>query len=655
MAISVEIARQFFKNPENALGKTVDWNDDEFNGLYHITGVFEKPPANATAQYDVLLNYDLFFEKRPGLQNWDNSDPSTFVLLNKGISVTTLNDKIANFIKSKDQASQKTLFLQRYSGKYLHSRYENGRPAGGRIEYVKLFSIIALFILVIACINFMNLSTARASVRFREVGIKKAIGAGRKTLVLQFLGESVFVAFLSLGIAVILIEIFLPQFNAVTGKHLSLKFNENLLLLMPGIALLTGMLSGSYPAFYLSGFRPVVALKGKIKSSSQEAWVRKTLVIFQFAISVILIVSVMVVYKQIEFIQSKNLGYNHDHLVHFEIGITGEDDAAFYSIGGKLEQRVGTFLNEAKKIPGITQACNYYHDLTGNHGGLGGMDWEAGDQDENYQFSNLEVGYNFIETMGIGMQEGRAYSRDFSPESERSKIIFNEEAIQLMGIKDPVGKTIRLWGEERQIIGVTKNFNFESLFENIKPCVIQLEPRATNIMVKIKAGTEAETLDRLQKLYEEFDPGLTFDYRFMDQEFQALYAGEHRVGVLSRYFAGLAVLISCLGLFGLAAFTAERRIKEIGIRKILGSSSLGIIRLLSVDFTRLVILAVVISLPLSYLSARLWLESFAYRIRLLPWYFLGAGAIALLIAWLTVASQALRAAGINPSECLKEE
>jgi ABC-type antimicrobial peptide transport system permease subunit len=655
IAISEELATSLFTSVDNAIGKTIEWNQGDFIGLYHITGVFLKPPSSATVQFDVLLNYELFFEKRPTLQYWGNSDPSTFVVLYEGTNLSQLNVKIIDFIKSKDKYSNKTLVLQRYSDKYLHGRYENGVQAGGRIEYVRLFSIIAIFILIIASVNYMNLSTAKASVRIKEVGIKKTIGVSRKALVVQYLGESMLITFLSLGLALILVEIFLPQFNEITQKNLALIFNTNLIISILGITFFTGLISGSYPALYLSGFKPAVILKGKLHSSVGEVWARKGLVIFQFAVSVILIVSVLIVYKQMEYAHSKNLGYNRDNILHFEIEIPGKNDSTYFAVGGGRENRVEVFLDEVRKIDGIVLASNFYHDLTGNHGVLNGVDWTEGTQDETFNFSNLEVGYDFIETLDIEMLAGRSYSRDFSSQSERSKIILNHAAIELMGLKDPIGKTIRLWGREKQIVGVTKNFHFESLFANLKPCLIQLEPRSTNIMVKIKGSMEAETIGRLQKLYLEFNPGLPFNYKFIDEDYQALYAGEKRVAILSRYFAGLAIIISCLGIFGLAAFTAERRLKEIGIRKIMGSSEFGIIQLLSGDFTKMVLTAIIIAVPASYFIAKNWLGGFAYRIELHWWYFLSPAILTLLIAWFTVGMQAIKASRINPAQCLKDE
>lgn len=645
VVISDELARKLFNTIENVIGKTVEWNHDDLSGSYLISGIFERPPSNSSAQFDILFNYELFLEKRSNFLSWENSNPATYIILKEGTNVDQFNEKIAGFIKTKLPTSNSTLFLRQYSDKYLYGQYENGIQAGGRIEYVRLFSIVAIIILTIACINFMNLSTAKASRRLKEVGVKKAIGADRKTLIIQFLSESMMMAFLSLLLSLILVVLVLPQFNNITGKHLTFAFGLNIILSVLGITSFTGFISGSYPAFYLSGFRPATILKGggapgKLNTSTAALWMRKGLVVFQFTISVIFIASVLVVSKQLSFIQNKNLGYDRDNVIYF----TNE---------GKVLESFETFLSEVKHIPGVVNASSFANNLTGSHGGTSGVNWEAKNPDEAIDFGNLEVGYDFIETLGIEMAAGRTFSREFGADS--SSIIFNEAAIESMGLQDPIGKTIKLWGQEKRIIGVVKNFHFESLYEEIKPCFLQLYPVSNKTMVKIQEGSEAETLAQLQQFYQEYNQGLPLDYKFLDDDYQVLYASEQRVTVLSRYFAGLAILISCLGLFGLAAFTAERRLKEIGIRKVLGSTDWGIAYLLSNDFTKMVVTAIVIALPLSYFIAKNWLESFAYRIDLELWYFIGAGLVALLIAWFTVGLQTVKAAKVNPTQCLKDE
>jgi len=526
-----------------------------------------------------------------------------------------------------------------YSGLYLHGNYENGVQSGGRIEYVRLFSVIALFILVIACINFMNLSTAKAAARIKEVGVKKALGAGRKRLAIRYISESMLMTFLSLIAAVAIVGLVLPQFNLITGKQLELRPDARLVVSLLSITLFTGLIAGSYPALYLSGFNPVAVLKGKLNSSVGEVWIRKGLVTFQFTLSIILIVSVLVVYKQIEFVQRQNLGYNKDNVIYFDVE-------------GRVKENPETFLSEIKKIPGIQSAASSTHDMIG-HAWSTSIGWEGKEPDENVQTQIMAVNPDFLETLGMEMKTGRFFSRDFPTDS--GKIIFNEAAIEAMRLKDPIGKK----AQDSEIIGIVKNFHFESFHVDVQPQLFILHrgkfAPANYIMARIAAGREAETLERLDTFYKSYNPGFPLEYTFIDEDYQRQYISEQRVSTLSRYFAGLTIVISCLGLFGLAAFTAERRLKEIGIRKILGSTDFGIVRLLSGDFTKIVLLAIATALPVSYFIARKWLDEFAYRIDLEWWFFVGSGVLALLIAWFTVGLQTVRAARVNPAQCIKDE
>jgi ABC-type antimicrobial peptide transport system permease subunit len=591
----------------------------------------------------MLFNFDLFVAKRPMMKFWGNSDPGTFVILKKETDINRFNAKIKEYLHTKDPNLTTQLFAVNYSYKYLHGQFENGVQAGGRITYVKLFSMIGLFILIIACINFMNLSTAKASGRIKEVGIKKAVGALRSSLVFQYLGESLLMAFLSLIFAVVLLILLVPQFNEITGKHIVLHFDGLLILTVLAITLLTGLIAGSYPAFYLSGFSPAMVLKGKLKTSVGELMVRKGLVVFQFTISVIFIVSVLVVYKQIQYIQTRNLGYNRDNIIHFEIPLEMD------SVKMKTAE---TFLGEIKNIPGVINASSYSHDLTGNHGAISDVEWPGKTPGKNIEFSNLEVGFNFIETLGMKLKEGRSFSQN---QNAYKEIVFNEAAIKSMGIKDPIGKIVKFWGQERQIVGVVKNFNFESLYETVKPCFFQAYPVMPNVMVKISGGTEKQTIAKIQNVFQAYNHGLVFDYQFLDENYKALYISEQRISLLAQYFAGLAILISCLGLFGLAAFTAQRRQKEIGIRKVVGATVGNVAVMLSMDFLKLVLIAMVIAFPLIGWAMSQWLHEFAYSIDLGFSVFIIAGLSVTLLTILTVGYQAVKAALTDPIKSLKIE
>jgi predicted permease len=642
IVISDALAIRLFNTTENLIGKTIELDNES---KLFVTGIFKKMPLNASDQFDFVLSFEKFKEGRNFLETWNSTSVLTYILLKQGTDVTAFDQKIKDLVKVKtdNNVTHRTLFTKQYSENYLYGKYENGVLTGGRITYVKLFSIIAIFILVIACINFMNLSTAKASRRIKEVGIKKAVGAARKTLIYQYLGESLLLSFLSLLLAILIVDIALPHFNVITGKYLALNFNPALILSCIGVSIFTGIAAGSYPALYLSGFNPATVLKGKINTAIGELWARKGLVVFQFALSVIFIVSVLVVYKQIEYVQSQNLGYNKDNVLYFPRE-------------GKIwqEETLESFIAGIGAIPGVVSSSSISHTMTGHNSGTYGVVWEGKAEDDATEFEVFTVNYDMMETLGIEMKEGRTFSKEFGADS--SKIIFNEAAIEFMGLKDPIGKTVKLWGDEMQIIGVAKDFHFESLHEKVKPVFFRLAPGDTYlVMSKLAAGAEAETIGRIKDYYQKVNPGFIFEYKFLDNEYQAQYVAEQRVAVLSRYFAGLAILISCLGLFGLAAFTAERRLKEIGIRKVLGSSEFGIVYLLSGDFTKMVVLAICIACPASYILLKMWLSDFAYKIDLTAWYFVGAGFIALLTAWITVGVQAIKAARVNPVKCLKDE
>ena len=644
VVISRQLALRLFGTTQNVVGKSLDYEIIQFKNQCVISGIFEDVPSNASEPFDFVISFGAWIDlcnliHRPIF--WDNHFPCTNIILKKGTDIAQFNNKISGFIKSKLSSSPVNLFIRPFSTGYLYNKYENGIQAGGRIEYVKLFSIIAVFILLIACINFMNLSTAKASRRIKEVGIKKAVGAPRKALVFQYLGESVLMSFLSMILAVVLVELFIPEFNIITGKHLALNFEPNIIIIFLGIALFTGLIAGSYPALYLSRFNPVLILKGQLNNITGEQWARKGLVIFQFAISVIFIAAVLVVFKQMEFVQTKNLGYSKDNIIYFD-----KD--------GKISEHPDAFLSELKNIPGVVNASGMQQNIVGLVATTNGIYWEGKNPKDIINFSIDAINYGMIETLGMEMKEGRTFSKNFG--SDSMAILLNETAIKIMGLKNPIGKIVNLWGMNVHIIGVVKDFNFESMHENVKPFIFRLDPQGTTlIMAKITAGKEQETIKSIQKLYQSYNPGYSFDYKFLDEDFQAQYVAEQRVALLSRYFAGIAIIISCLGLFGLAAFTAERRRKEIGIRKVLGSSDFGIIYLLSGDFTKLIIVAIVIALPVAYLIAKYWLDSFAYRINLDPWYFIAAGLSALLITWFTVGVQAVNAATANPVKSIRYE
>jgi putative ABC transport system permease protein len=648
VAISSALAMQLFNTTENLVGKTISWNQVGFSGDYIISGVFVRPDDG----FDIIFSYTLFLDKNAKkAADWGNNDPSTFVLLKDKASPATLDQKMTLLLRERSAKTRGSLFLQLYSDKYLHNHYENGRATGGRIAYVTLFVLIALFILVIACINFMNLSTARAARRVKEVGIKKATGAGRGSLVAQYLGESLLLTFLSMLIALLWVLILWGPFNAITGKHLMLRPEAS--LWFGAIGLFTALVAGSYPALYLSRFSPVAALKGKLPRSVTEVLVRKGLVVFQFILSIVFIISVLVIYKQVQLVQHKNLGYNRDHIIWFDKGGLVLDSSAYYKDGGGFTTELQTFITGLKNIPGVVDAANFRHDVTNRQGGTSDISWPGKDPSQAVTFTDLGAGYDFIETLGIEMETGRTFSRAYG--DEQSKVIVNEAAIRAMGLKNPIGKVMHIWGQDKEIIGVTKDFNFQSLHAAITPCFFDFHFNhwASKIMVRIAAGTERETIARIQQYYRASNPGLALQYRFLDEDYQKLYASENQIAALSKYFAAMAIILSCLGLFGLAAFTVQQRLKEISIRKIVGATAAQIIALLSKDFLKLILIAALAAFPLAWLLMHRWLSGFAYRVDIGAGVFVIAGSSILLITLLVVGAQSIRVAFARPVKGLE--
>ena len=487
IVITASLARRLFGTMDDVVGKMVEL---EHKKQFQVSGVMEDLPAYSSAKFEYVLSFEGFREENEWVKNWFNTAPQTHILFKPGTDVEAFNKKIFNLVRTKTEgkANHRSPFVRPYRKAYLHNRYENGQLVGGRIEYVKMFSIIAGFILLIACINFMNLSTARASRRLKEVGVKKAIGARKSTLVGQYLSESTLMAFVSLGVALLLVALMLPKFNDITEKQLTLSFDPTFISVLVGIVLLTGLAAGSYPALYLSKFNPAVVLKGKLTGFVGEAWARKGLVMFQFTLSITLIVSVWVVYKQINFIQTRNLGYDKDNVM-------------IISSEGKVNESAETFLQEVQKIEGVVDASSTGHDMTGHNGGTYGIEWEGKDPNDRTEFERVSVNYDFIELMGIEMKEGRTFSKDFGDEG--SKIIFNEAGIKFMGMKDPIGKKVKLWDKDVEIIGVAKDFNFESFHEVVKPLFFYLNiENSRNMMVRIEKGKEQETIARLERILQ---------------------------------------------------------------------------------------------------------------------------------------------------------
>jgi putative ABC transport system permease protein len=642
IVISDELAMKLFGTTQNVIGKDIRFQHDTD---FFVSGVFEKVPSHSSQQFDFVLSFDYLatMPAQDWVKTWGNGGPHNFVMLKQGTDINAFNKKIASIITKNSSDTTRSLYAMRFSDIYLHDTFNHGTRIGGRDVYVKLFALIAIFILIIACINFMNLSTAKASGRMKEVGIKKVVGAGRGQLISQFLSESLLMALFTTVLAVGIAWFLLPQFNHLTGKDIKLDFDAPLILTLIGITLFTGIISGSYPALYLSKFNPLAILKGKFNSSISELIARKGLVVFQFTISVMLIVAVLVVYQQIQFIQSTTPGYNKDNVIRFESE-------------GRLLGNEDAFAAQLKTIPNVVNASFTQHNIVGRNYATSGLSWDGNNADKDVYFEGFFGGYNFIETMDMKMAAGRTFSKSFS--ADGNNMILNEAAVKVMHLKDPVGKTIKGGNSLIQIIGVVKDFHFESLHEAVKPAFIVLAGGKSpwyKMMVRIKGTDQKETIAQIQKLYEAYNPGFPFTYSFLDEAYQKQYETEVRVSMLSEYFSGLAIIISCLGLFGLVAFTAQKRQKEIGIRKVVGASVNSITFMLTKDFLKLVFIAVLIAFPLSWWMMNQWLHGFAYRINIGPVVFLITCASVVLITILTVSFQAIKAALVNPVKSLRSE
>lgn len=640
LALSETMATKLFGSPKEAIGKSVKWQVFDFHNEVEVTGVYKDFGASDVDKPDYFLSFSYFKQMLGDGVHWDNYNASTYVLLRPDTDVQAFNNQIAGFIKSKDAQSNVSAFVQNYGDTYLYGTYEDGKVAGGRISYVKLFSAIAVFILIIACINFMNLTTARSMSRLKEIGVKKSMGASRGGLFGQFMIESLLLTFLALVLAIILSFVLQPFFNQVTSKTISISFQPELILILVGIWLLTSFLAGIYPAVYLSKFKPIEVMKSNVKGSFGELLARKGLVVFQFAISLLLIIGITVIGRQMSFIQNQNLGYNQSQLLQV-------------NASGVNPEQLHSFLAQLKKTPGVENASSLSHPLVGLSSSTIGLTWEGKNPDEQVKFENISVNLGLIETMGFELVDGRAFSPEFG--EENSKIILNEAAVRIIGFENPVGQIVNLWGDDKEVIGVLKDFNFESLKEKVKPAFLKYDPGfAQRIMVRISPQNQQETIASIDALFVK-QTAQPMDYSFMDEDYQSLYASEQRVSKLAKYFGVMAIFLSCLGLFGLAAFTAEKRKKEIGVRKVMGASTLGILTLVSQDFVKLILVSIVIAIPIAWYFANSWLESYAYQTNLSWLIFAGSGVLLVLIAMITIGFEAYKAATANPVNSLKSE
>lgn len=647
IAISRKMAEIFYGSAHAAMGKTVRYNNSKD---LKVSAVFENLPGNVSDKFEYLTSWELFLEEQSWAKEWGNNGPNTYLLLRPDANPVAIEKRIAHFLDTYTGVNRKTspffidFGLQRYSERYLHGKFdERGNIVGGRIEYVNLFSIVAIFILLIACINFMNLTTARSVKRAQEIGVRKVVGAMRSSLIWQFISESLFITMVAVSLSLLLLILILPAFNQITQKQIDFPFHDaSFWLKLAVITLATGLVSGSYPALFLSSFNPVRVLKGTLKLSTGTTMFRKGLVVFQFVLSVVMVTGTIVISKQMNYIQSKNLGYDRENLVYIPIE-------------GDLTAKYEVFKQEAVRIPGVQMVTHISDNPTNIQIGTRGVSWTGKNPKEQIRFVTAAVGYDFIKTMKLTLVAGRDFSKDFPTDSVG--YIINEAALKRIGYTDPIGQPLTLWDKPGKIIGVVKDFHFASLHQLIEPLVIR--SGVTDIygrfLVRTQPGKTGEVMAGLEKICKELNPSFPFTYYFADEEYTKLYQSEQIVGKLSDAFSFLAIFISCLGLLGLAMFTAEQRVKEIGIRKVLGASIMSLFTLLSSEFLVLVIIALLIASPVAWYAMTKWLQGFEYRTPIQWWVFGLSGGLIVLIALATVSFQAIKAALVNPIKSLRSE
>ena len=661
IVLSRKTAQKYFRD-EDPLGKTLKL-DNRYD--YKVTGVFEEIPDNTHFHFDILLSMESIEESRD--LSWGSQNFQTYILLQQEADPSALEAKFPGMLEkymwpqfaqilgiTVDEIHKSTdmwvkFYLQPLKGIHLHSDLLGELGPNNDIRYIYIFSAIALFILIIASINFMNLSTARAAGRAKEVGLRKVLGSQRRQLIIQYLMESTFLSFISIIFAIGIVVLALPAFNQLSGKSLEIStiFHQRMPFYLILLAVLTGFLAGSYPSFFISAFQPIQVLRGKMKIGVKSGMMRSALVVFQFTASIVLIIGTIVIFKQLRYIQNKNLGFNKEQVLIL--------DNAYL-----LEKQTKTFKEKMKTYPQILNASiSGYLPVPSMRSNNAIFPEGKRDDERSTSFQNWIVDYDYLETMGMKLVEGRFFSQEFSTDDQAA--VINQSVAKQFSWPDPVGRRLgRIINQKGDIklytvIGVMEDFHFESLRENIGPLVMFLGENRGNISFRLKTQDVSSVIGLLEQQWKQFLPNQPFEYSFLDERFEQMYQSEQKIGKIFTVFASLAIFIGCLGLFGLAAFTAEQRTKEIGIRKVLGATSPRIIRLLLKEFVILVGIANLIAWPIGYLVINRWLTDFSYRTSPHILIFIFAGILSLVVSLLTVSFQAVKAALADPIRSLRYE
>ncbi|MEO5977897.1 MAG: ABC transporter permease [Chryseolinea sp.] len=612
-----------------------------------VSGVLKDIPKNSSFQFDILIPWKYREVHNPwvkeNMTNWGNYSFQVFVELDDPSREGDVEKSIKGMLFEHGEKDTKNeFFLYPMSRWRLFSNFENGVETGGMNDYVQMFTIIGVFIVIIACINFMNLATARSERRAREVGIRKSVGSRKYELILQFIGESTFISFIAFVVAILFAQLLLPYYNQLVEKQLIIGYaSSSFWILAVSLITITGVVSGSYPAFYLSSFEPVKVLKGKVVVGKGASTPRKVLVTLQFGFSILLIISTIVIYRQIQLVKGRNLGYDQENLI--SVAYTNEVRKDFHPL--KVE------LLASGVVESVTKSNSSITEVTSNNF----LGWPGKPEDLRVIFSTVTAEYDYIKTMGIKLIEGRDFSEDFK--SDSSAIIINKAGLALMNLKDPIGTELDLWGKKRNLIGIFDDVIMDNPFTPVKPMfIIYHETWIDAMSIRLKKTDDLQaSLNTIQKIFEKHAPAYPFDYKFADVEFQKKFTTINLTSTLASLFAGLTILITGLGLFGLAAFTAEQRTKEIGIRKVLGATVPGLVGLMSKDFSKLVVLSFFIFAPLAWWLMNMYLERYTIRTTVEWWVFPMTGLIALVFALLIVSTQALKAAHANPARSLRSE
>jgi len=641
IVLTEKLANKYFGS-QNPVGKVLS----TLRGTeFQVNGIIQDVPHNSHLQFDFIIPFEIMGKYGADLNNWEDVSYLSYVMLHEESSITGVNKKIRDTEHKHRKNSTADRYLQPLKDVHLRSHFKFDIPGHGDIKYVYIFSFTAFFVLIIACINFMNLTTARSANRVREIGVRKVVGAYKKDIIKQFFGETFLFTLLASVLSILIILLFLPSFRTLSGKPLFFSFTSNpwIFAELFGIVFFSGVLSGIYPSLYLSKFQPVKVLRGLMKSGTKGSVLRRVLVVSQFTLSIILIIGTIVIFNQIKYMRNANLGYDTDHLL-------------FLPLMGEMGSKYETAKTDLLQNPGILNISAVDRLPMYEGSGTSNAEWEGKPADFKVQMRVGSVDYDFLDTFKLEMVDGRFFSREITGDKTQG-IVINESAVEAMGLENPIGKRFSFsQRKDGRVIGVIKDFQLRSFHYEVEPMFLFLEPSwFSYLCVKIRSENVSETLKFLEENWKRYNPQYPFEFGFFDEAIDGLYRSEVRVGKIFQYFTVLAIFISCLGLFGLASFMAQRRTKEIGIRKILGASGTRICLLLSREFLKWVILANFIAWPIAYIFMQQWLQNFAFRINIGLWIFAFSAGLSLFITILTISYQSIKSAFSNPVESLRYE